>query len=329
MIDFADAVTYIPQTSAPRALRRFRLTDQLDRACHGRITLVCAPPGTGKTTLVTDWAASRPDLATLWMDLDMGVNDPGAFREQLSRTLGRAGLTFDQHLVGVTHLAQVLDRKEIGSDAVIVLDDAQELTDRDVWHDIIRMATTSPPWLHWIIITRVDPPIGIRRLQLHGHLAQIRVADLAFNVDETAALMLWFGLDLPADAVRRLARWSEGWAAALCLAARTMQSENIDTRPWERLGESESVVLDFLVEEVLNHLSSQDRRFLLRSSAADLLTPELAALLTGQRPGRRTTASARAGRHLPPRSRLERIPLPLPRPDGRAAPGSLERRDPL
>jgi hypothetical protein len=58
-----------------------------------------------------------------------------------------------------------------------------------------RLATTSPPWLHWIIITRVDPPIGIRRLQLHGHLAQIRAADLAFNVDETAALMLWFGLD--------------------------------------------------------------------------------------------------------------------------------------
>ena len=206
----------------------------------------------------------------------------------------RAGLTFDPHLVGVTPFAQLLDRNEIGSNAVIVLDDAQELTDRDAWHDITRLATTSPPWLHWIIITRVDPPIGIRRLQLHGHLAQIRVADLAFNVEETTALMLWFGLELPAEAVRRLARWSEGWAAALCLAARTMQSENIDTRPWERLGESESVVLDFLVEEVLNHLSSQDRRFLLRSSAADLLTPELAAELTG---------NARAGERL---HRLER-----------------------
>ena len=262
MIDYADADTYISQSTAPRALRRYRLTEQLDRTCHGRITLVCAPPGTGKTTLVTDWAASRPDLAAIWLDLDIGANEPGVFRDQLARTLERAGLTFDPHLVGVTPFAQLLDRNEIGSNAVIVLDDAQELTDRDAWHDITRLATTSPPWLHWIIITRVDPPIGIRRLQLHGHLAQIRVADLAFNVEETTALMLWFGLELPAEAVRRLARWSEGWAAALCLAARTMQSENIDTRPWERLGESESVVLDFLVEEVLNHLSSQDRRFL-------------------------------------------------------------------
>jgi LuxR family transcriptional regulator, maltose regulon positive regulatory protein len=299
MIDFADAHVSVPQTTAPRALRRFRLTERLDRSCHGRITLVCAPPGTGKTTLVADWAASRPDLLAIWLELDTGMNEAGAFRDQLTRTLDRAGLSFDLRLLGSVPLAHGLDRAEIGSDAVIVIDDAQELTDRDAWHDITRLATTSPPWLHWIIITRVDPPIGIRRLQLHGHLAQIRVADLAFNVDETAALMHWFGLDLPAEAVRRLARWSEGWAAALCLAARTMQSENIDTRPWERMGESEAVVLDFLVEEVLNHLGSQDRRFLLRSSAADLLTPELAAKLTGNaRAGERLHRLERAGTFL-------------------------------
>jgi LuxR family maltose regulon positive regulatory protein len=299
VIDYADADTYLPQSTAPRALRRFRLTERLDRSCHGRITLVCAPPGTGKTTLVADWAASRPDLQAMWLDLYGVANEPGAFREQLMRTLERAGLASDRHLFGITPLAQVLARSEVGSDIVIILDDAQELTDRDSWQDITRLATTSPPWLHWVIITRVDPPIGIRRLQLHGHLAQIRVADLAFNVDETAALMQWFGLDLPADAVRRLARWSEGWAAALCLAARTMQSENIDTRPWERLGESESVVLDFLVEEVLNHLGPQDRRFLLRSSAADLLTPELAAELTGNaRAGERLHRLERAGTFL-------------------------------
>src|SRR6185295_16158139 len=86
VIDFADARTYGPQSTAPRALRRFRLTDQLDRSCHGRITLVCAPPGTGKTTLVADWAASRPDLTAMWLDLDNGVNEPGVFRDRLART---------------------------------------------------------------------------------------------------------------------------------------------------------------------------------------------------------------------------------------------------
>ena len=93
--------------------------------------------------------------------------------------------------------------------------------------------------------------------------------------------MAWFGLDIPADAVRGLVRWSEGWVAALCLAARTMLSEGVETRPWERLGASEALVLDFLIEEVLDRLTPGDRRFLLRTSAADLLTPELATLLTG------------------------------------------------
>ena len=186
-----------------------------------------------------------------------------------------------------------------GADVVVVLDDAHEITDRAMWHDLNRLAVASPPWLHWIIVTRADPPLGIQRLQLQGRLAQIRVSDLAFDVDEATAFMAWFGLDIPADAVRGLVRWSEGWVAALCLAARTMLSEGVETRPWERLGASESLVLDFLIEEVLDRLTPADRRFLLRTSAADLLTPELAALLTGNTmAGQRLHRLERAGTFL-------------------------------
>ena len=71
-----------------------------------------------------------------------------------------------------------------------------------MWHDLSRLAVASPPWLHWIIVTRADPPLGIQRLQLQGRLAQIRVTDLAFDVDEATTFMAWFGLDIPADAVR-------------------------------------------------------------------------------------------------------------------------------
>ncbi len=111
--------------------------------------------------------------------------------------------------------------------------------------------------------------------------------------------MAWFGLDIPADAVRTLVRWSEGWVAALCLAARTMLSEGVETRPWERLGASEALVLDFLIEEVLDRLTPADRRFLLRTSAADLLTPELATLLTGNTmAGQRLHRLARSGTFL-------------------------------
>ena len=171
---------------------------------------------------------------------------------------------------------------------------------------IDRCGTTStdsrshrPAWLHWIIVTRADPPLGVQRLQLQGRLAQVRVTDLAFDVEEATAFMAWFGLDIPSDAVRGLVRWSEGWVAALCLAARTMLSEGVETRPWERLGASESLVVDFLIEEVLDRLSPADRRFLLRTSAADLLTPELAALLTGNTmAGERLHRLERAGTFL-------------------------------
>ena len=164
---------------------------------------------------------------------------------------------------------------------VAVLDDAHEITDRRVWRDLERLSSDSPPWLHWVIITRVDPPLSVQRLRLQGRLAQIRSADLAFDVDETMALMQWFGLEIPPDATRRLVTWSEGWAAALCLAARTMLSEDPHSRPWERLQASESFVMDFLVQEVFERLSAADREFLLRTSVADILTPELAAHLTG------------------------------------------------
>jgi LuxR family transcriptional regulator, maltose regulon positive regulatory protein len=294
--------TSTPPRLASRAFRRTRLTTQLDAACERTITLICAPPGTGKTTLASDWAASRPDLSVVWFNMDVCGNDVETLYDGLTEHLERVGQLADAHRTnGVgTSLADRLARSRSGgADIVVVLDDAHEITDRSVWHDLNRLAVASPPWLHWIIATRADPPLGVQRLQLQGRLAQIRVTDLAFDVDEATAFMAWFGLDIPADAVRGLVRWSEGWVAALCLAARTMLSEGIETRPWERLGASESLVLDFLIEEVLDRLTPADRRFLLRTSAADLLTPELAALLTGNNmAGERLHRLERAGTFL-------------------------------
>jgi LuxR family transcriptional regulator, maltose regulon positive regulatory protein len=299
----ADVISTSPPTRASRAFRRTRLTKQLDFVCERAITLICAPPGTGKTTLVSDWATSRPDLSMVWFNLEVRGNDLDVLYDEISGHLARMGYLTDAHATSNDASANLADRlvrsRAVGADVVIVLDDAQEITDRSVWHDLNRLAAASPPWLHWIIVTRADPPLGIQRLQLQGRLAQVRVADLAFDVEEATAFMEWFGLDIPADAIRGLVRWSEGWAAALCLAARTMLSEGAETRPWERLGASEALVLDFLVEEVLDRLTPADRRFLLRLSAADLLTPELAAQLSGNTmAGERLHRLERAGTFL-------------------------------
>ncbi len=290
-------------TLPSRAFRRTRLTTQLDSACDRTITLICAPPGTGKTTLASDWVSSRPDLSVVWFNMDVRGNDLDAVYEELTEHLDRLGQLADAHRTAIADSSSLADRlarsRAVGADVVVVLDDAHEITDRSTWHDLHRLAVASPAWLHWIIVTRADPPLGIQRLQLQGRLAQIRVTDLAFDVEEATAFMAWFGLDIPADAVRGLVRWSEGWVAALCLAARTMLSEAVETRPWERMGASESLVLDFLIEEVLDRVTPADRRFLLRTSAADLLTPELAALLTGNtNAGERLHRLERAGTFL-------------------------------
>jgi LuxR family transcriptional regulator, maltose regulon positive regulatory protein len=211
--------TSTPPRLASRAFRRTRLTTQLDTTCERTITLICAPPGTGKTTLASDWAASRPDLSVFWFNVDVRGNDLDVLYGELTEYLERLGQLADAHRTassGGTFLADRLARSPAGGDdIVVVLDDAHEISDRSTWHDLNRLAVASPPWLHWIIVTRADPPLGVQRLQLQGRLAQIRVTDLAFDVEEATAFMAWFDLDIPADAVwtsqpTPSVNWSDG-----------------------------------------------------------------------------------------------------------------------
>ena len=217
-----------------------------------------------------------------------------------------------------------------GRDVVVVIDDAHELTDRTIWRAFNHLIAMTPPWLHWIVMSRADPPLGSRKLQLHGRLTRFRSDDLAFDTDETARLLAELGRALPEPAVRQLCQWSEGWAAALCLAAIALPHDG-NERPWEHLASTEHLVLDFLVEEVLERLAPADRRFLLRLSAADLITPDLAACLTGSKQAAaRLHRLERAGTFL-----LEADPrgavVPLPQLDGdpaaRPPPGRGPRRD--
>jgi LuxR family maltose regulon positive regulatory protein len=277
-------VSFAAPPPRPRVLRRPRLLGQLHTALDRPMTLVAAPPGTGKTTLVADWVNGGRGFGSLWFNLDGRADQPDLLcsdlAEQLAPLCNGAARRGARAGVG-NRLAEQLARCGPNGDHVVVLDDAQELTSRPVWDELSRLAAASPEWLHWVVVTRADPPLRLQRLLLQGRMAQLRVADLAFDVDEAAALMNWFGLDLPLEALRRLVRWSEGWAAALCLAARAMAPEDPGSRPWEHLGASEAMALELLVEEVLDRLNPADRRFLLHTSVADVIVPDLAKALTG------------------------------------------------
>src|SRR4026207_2250366 len=129
-------------TLASRAFRRTRLTTQLDSACERTITLICAPPGTGKTTLASDWAASRPDLSVVWFNMDVRGNDLSALYDELTEHLESLGQLAARHRparAGSNSLADRLARSSSGgAEIVVVLDDAQEITDRSMWHDLNR-----------------------------------------------------------------------------------------------------------------------------------------------------------------------------------------------
>jgi LuxR family maltose regulon positive regulatory protein len=277
--------TYLAPTWTHRVFRRTRLTTQLDHVTARAITLICAPPGTGKTMLVADWVRSRPDLLTAWLDADPLHNDRDVLCRELTRRFSALGLLASPGGIITDPVDALLARlsrsRPPAAEVVCVIDDAHEITERRAWQAISRLTASSPDWLRWVIVTRVDPPFGIQRLLLPGRLAQVRSVDLAFDLDETVAVLSWFGLAIPVDAANDLLTWSEGWAAALCLAARAMIGQDLESRPWERLQESESVVLDFLVQEVLDRLTPADRDFLLRISVADVITPDLARELTG------------------------------------------------
>lgn len=262
------------------SIERPRLIDQLDRSLETRLTLISAPAGFGKTTLVAEWLRGL-NQPFAWVSLD---SDDNAWPRFLASCLtGLQGLhpDFGTGLLGalettprptlpgaLTALSEEL--ASLQESVVLVLDDFHVLTDPQV-HDLLaRLIETLPPEMHLVLSGRADPPWPMARLRAAGSLAEIRAGDLRFTRDETAALLNdKLGLDLSAEDLASLEGRTEGWVAGLHLAALSLRHAPDRHGFIQAFAGSDRFVLDYLMEEVLAQQPPEVESFLLKTSLLD------------------------------------------------------------
>jgi LuxR family transcriptional regulator, maltose regulon positive regulatory protein len=276
----------LPETKlAPPALPndvvvRPRLHAALSAGVAGPLTLVSAPPGAGKTVMVASWVASGAAPGPVaWASLDEGDADRHRFWRLVAGALadgvavprrGDLSETLDA-------LCQALcDREE---PVVLVLDDFHEV-DQEVAADLDRLLAHAPPTLRLVLVTRQDPPLRLPRVRLADGLSEIRQRHLAFTEHEAAQLLKHAGATLDVHEVSMLCRRTEGWAAALRLAALALRDHPEPEAHVAALAASDRTVADYLLEELLDRQPADLRAFLLRTSIVDDLTGDLADALT-------------------------------------------------
>ncbi|WP_166870919.1 LuxR C-terminal-related transcriptional regulator [Salinibacterium sp. ZJ450] len=284
----------------PQAVSRPRLVERLSDGLRAgrKLTLVSAPAGFGKTTVLADWIESlrqhEPDTRVAWLSLDEGDSDPARFLTYLLAAVhGADGIPSDglnsearQGMPVEAALTTLINEVAQSTvEIVLVLDDFHTIEAGPARDAVAFLVEHCPSNLHLAIGSRADPPFPLARMRGRGELTELRAADLRFTPDEAAAFLTEMGLSLSADDVVALDTRTEGWIAGLQLAALSMR-ERSDIRGFiDAFTGSNRFVIDYLVEEVLQRQPEQVRTFLLHSAVLDRLTGALCEAVTGQPDG--------------------------------------------
>jgi LuxR family transcriptional regulator, maltose regulon positive regulatory protein len=263
---------------------RPRLVDRLGG--DGRLTLVSAPAGFGKTTLLASWLGADPDRRVAWLSLDTTDDDPVSFWTGVVTALdgavpgvGTAALDLLRGGPASTEpaLTTLLNELAAVPDPVwLVLDDLHLVRDPEIGRGLTFLVEHLPPQVHVVLSTRADPDLPLARWRVRGELVEIRAADLRFSSGEAAAYLdEATGVRLTAEQVQALENRTEGWIAALQLAAISLQGRSDVAAFIAGFAGDDRYVFDYLVEEVLAHQPQPVRDFLLRSAVLDRLTGPL------------------------------------------------------
>jgi LuxR family transcriptional regulator, maltose regulon positive regulatory protein len=278
-------------THPPSVVARPELFDRLSAGFAGGVTVVSAPPGSGKTVLLHSWIdeANLADRAA-WVSVRRDEQDPQRFwlsvLEQLRAAVGSdavlAPLAPSPQFDGAG-LVQRLIAQLAGLDRpiLLVIDDLHELRAASARDDIAELIAGRPEQLCVLLATRHDPQLGLHRLRLTGQLTEIREAELRFNLAETQKLLEAARVRLDDDSLSLLHGRTEGWAAGLRLAALSLAGHPDPRRFVAEFSGNERTVADYLLAEVLANLPADVRRLLLRTSILDNVTGPLADHLLG------------------------------------------------
>ena len=277
---------------------RPRLLERLRRGADSRLTLVSAPAGFGKTTLLAEWLheASAVDRCVAWLSLDPSDNEPASFWTYVVTALrtavpgvGSSALELIASSPLPTELVLTTVLNELAAapgDVWLVLDDYHLVDSHDVGDGMAFLLEHLPPNVHVVISTRADPDLPLSRWRVRGELVEVRAADLRFTSDEAAAyLNEATGLNLAAGDIAALEERTEGWIAALQLAALSIQGRDDVGGFIARFAGNDRYVVDYLVDEVLQHQPDPVRDFLLHSAVLDRLTGPLCDAVTGRADG--------------------------------------------
>lgn len=286
---------YVPPVR-PEVVSRPRLIERLSAGLCRKLTLVCAPAGYGKTTLVNAWVrgVGRP---LTWISLDEGDNDLVRFLNylvaalrQVDDEIGRAV----QHMleapqppsVEALFTELINDVVARSSSFVLVLDDYHTITELNVHQAVSFLLERQPPQMHVVIVSRQDPPLPLSRLRGRGQVTEIRQSDLRFTLEEaTTFLNRSMGLDLEPSQVAALDAHTEGWITGLQMAAFALLSRTADggtdrvARFIDSFSGRHHFVLDYLTDEVLRHQPTPIHRFLLRTCILERMCGSLCDVL--------------------------------------------------
>jgi LuxR family maltose regulon positive regulatory protein len=284
---------HVPPTRA-KLVSRPRLVERLREGMNCKLTVVSAPAGFGKTTLLSEWATqSKSPVA--WVSLDEGDNDPARFWAYFlaaMRTI-QAGIEESaRHLLDSPHppctetvLTVLINQTAtVPDDFALILDDYHVINAQPIHSTINFLIDHSPPQMHLVIASRATPPLPVARLRARNQLVELHGKHLQFNCDESASFLNdIMGLNLSTEDVAALNTCTEGWASGLQLVGLCMQRQENDEGEFIKTFTGDHrYLLDYLSQEVLDRQPESTQAFLLQTCILDQLCDSLCDAITGQ-----------------------------------------------